>query len=410
MTYSFATTLPNVTQLSLAESDEQLIPQFVSAARNNSVKALVSVGGWTGSLYYSSNVASSENRTAFVKTITEFATKYELDGIDFDWEYPGNQGIGCNVVSPNDTSNFLSFLQELRQDPVGQKLFLTAATSIFPWKGPDGTPLTNVSGFAEVLDYVAIMNYDIWGSWSTSVGPNAPLNDTCAPAADQQGSAVSAVAAWTAAGMPAHQIVLGVASYGHSFQVEPSEAIECDDDGDVLAAYPSFTANQPIGDAWDDAAGVDECGAQTGPGGVFDFWGLIKGGFLFENGTVAEGIDYRFDECSQTAYVYNETSAVMVSFDDAKAFAAKGKFIKTQGLRGFAIWEAGGDFKDILLDSISKAAGIEEDCDSQTETQTPPTTSDNGDDDCDDSETPPDSDESDNGSGSSDNDNGDDDC
>ncbi len=99
----------------------------------------------------------------------------------------------------------------------------------------------------------------------------------------------------------------------------------------------------------------------------------------------------------------------MVSFDDAKAFAAKGKFIKTQGLRGFAIWEAGGDFKDILLDSISKAAGIEEDCDSQTETQTPPTTSDNGDD-CDDSETPPDSDESDNGSGSSDNDNSDDDC
>ena len=45
----------------------------------------MSVGGWTGSLYYSANVASAENRTAFVKTITDFATKYELDGIDFEY-------------------------------------------------------------------------------------------------------------------------------------------------------------------------------------------------------------------------------------------------------------------------------------------------------------------------------------
>ncbi len=47
----------------------------------------------------------------------------------------------------------------------------------------------------------------------------------------------------------------------------------------------------------------------------------------------------------------------MVSFDDAPSFAAKGKFIKSEKLRGFAIWEAGGDYKDILLDSIRTAAG-----------------------------------------------------
>ena len=88
---------------------------------------------------------------------------------------------------------------------------------------------------------------------STAVGPNAPLNDTCAPAADQQGSAVSAVAAWTAAGMPAHKIVLGVASYGHSFTVDAEDAIDCSDDSDdgVLALYPPFVASkQPVGDAW----------------------------------------------------------------------------------------------------------------------------------------------------------------
>ncbi|TCD64825.1 hypothetical protein EIP91_003572 [Steccherinum ochraceum] len=371
MTYSFAITTPDVKQVSLDGSDPDLLPQFVEQAQKNGVKALVSVGGWTGSLYYSSNVGSADNRTAFVKTITDFATQYKLDGIDFDWEYPGTQGIGCNAISPDDTTNFLSFLQELRQDPVGKNLFLTAATSITPWKGPDGTSLSDVSGFAKVLDYIAIMNYDINGAWSTAVGANAPLNDTCAPAANQAGSAVSAVAAWTVAGMPSHQIVLGVPSYGHSFHVDVEDAFHCDDNGDdngVLASFPPFDkAQQPSGDAWDDGAGTDICGNQVAAGGNFDFWGLIDGGFLNANGTVADGVFYRYDECSQTPYVYNEDSQVMVAFDDATSFAAKGDFVKTSNLRGFAMWEAGGDSNDILLDSIRQAAGFEteddgEDC------------------------------------------------
>ena len=105
--------------------------------------------------------------------------------------------------------------------------------------------------------------------------------------------------------MPAHKIVLGVASYGHSFHVNPSDALECDDNGDeVLTAFPPFDkSQQPTGDAWDGGAGVDECGNPTGPGGVFDFWGMIDANFLNANGTVAPGIFYRFDACSQTVRV-----------------------------------------------------------------------------------------------------------
>ncbi|CAL1706107.1 unnamed protein product [Somion occarium] len=366
MTFSFAETTPDVRNVSFNGSNPEVLPDFVATARKNNVKALVSVGGWTGSRFFSSNVASAENRTAFVKTVTDLATKYGLDGIDFDWEYPGNQGIGCNVISPNDTTNFLAYLQELRKDPVGSKLILTAAVPINPWKGPDGNPLTDVSEFSKLLDYVAIMNYDISGPWLSYVGPNAPLEDSCAPSANQQGSATSAIKAWTTAKMPSHKIVLGVPAYGHSFNVNASDAFECTtDDIEVLAPFPPFNkAQQPIGDAWDDGAGVDKCGVQNGPGGNFDFWGLIDAGFLFANGTAAPGIDYRFDECSQTAYVYNETSQVMVSFDDTRSFAAKGEFVAKNNLRGFAMWEAGGDSQDALLDSIRKASGFDdvEDC------------------------------------------------
>ncbi|KAL6301260.1 chitinase [Sparassis latifolia] len=360
MTYAFALTAPSTGEVSLTDSDPNVLPVFVSTAHENGVKALISVGGWSGSRSFSDNVATEENRTAFVQTITNFIQNYSLDGVDFDWEYPNADGIGCNAQSPDDATNFLSFLQALRADPVGSNLTLTASTSLTPWKGPNGTALTDVSGFADVLDWIHIMNYDVWGTWDTAVGPNAPLNDTCASQQDQQGSAVSAVAAWTAAGMPAHQLVLGVASYGHSFQVEASNAFDCD--GQAPAAYPAFTSTQPAGDSWDAASNTDVCGVTSGYTGVFQFRGLVGEGWLYPNGSVVEGIDYRFDECSQTPYVYNETSLVMVSFDDAASFAAKGDYIKSTNLRGFAMWEAAGDYNDILLDSIREAAGFDGGC------------------------------------------------
>lgn len=216
------------------------------------------------------------------------------------WEYPNKQGIGCNTINKNDTANLLEFLRELRQHPAGANLTITAATSIFPYNDDSDTPSTDVSGFAEVYDYLAIMNYDLWGSWSTAVGPNGPLADACADAANQQGSATAAVDAWIAAGFPAEKLVLAVPSYGHSFTVDPSAAF-VEGSETELAPYPAFDAdNKPVGDSWDDAVAENVCGDMEGPGGVWQFWGMMEGGFLTEDGEPAAGIAARFDNCSQT--------------------------------------------------------------------------------------------------------------
>lgn len=354
LVYSFAETTPSVNSITLEGSDPAVLPDFVSAAHQNGVSALVGIGGWSGSAYFSSDLGSAKNRTAFANTLSDFVQKYNVDGLSFDWEYPGVQGSGQNVVSPTDTSNFLAFLQEFRKTPVGKKLILAASVPILPFRDAQGNPSKNVSGFAKILDYITIMNYDIFGSWSSAVGPNAPLADSCAPAQYQQGSATSAVNAWMSAGFPANQIVLGVASYGHSYRVKPSDAFANNPTSELglssvsqPAPYPPFDrGDQPEGDAW---------GGSTG---VFEFWGLIKGGFLNEQGTPAQGIYSRFDSCSQTPYVYNKDSQVMVSYDDRASFSAKGAYIKQTGLRGFSMWEAGGDYKDLLLDAIRLSVGF----------------------------------------------------
>ncbi|KAF9462447.1 endochitinase [Collybia nuda] len=351
MTYAFAVTTPDPAIISVMESDEVLIPQFVAAAHKNEAKASLSIGGWTGSRWFSPNVGSSQNRTAFVKSVSGLVKKYKLDGVDFDWEYPGRQGIGCNIVNSNDTVHFLSFLQELRQS-LGPNVTLSAATDVTPFAGPSGAPSPDISEFSKVLDYIAIMNYDLKSSPSTGAGPNAPLDDACAPPDRQFGSATSAVSAWTAAGMPFNQIVLGVPAYGRSYRVAPVDAF-VKGSNTTLALYPFYDMNhKPPGDKWNGEGGLDVCGIYQPPGGVYAYPSLIEGGFLNSDGSVKHGIAYRYDECSETPYVYNPETETLVTFDNAQSFASKGDFIKTMGLKGFAMWEAAGDPNNILINAI----------------------------------------------------------
>ncbi|KAJ8588526.1 glycoside hydrolase [Rhizopogon salebrosus TDB-379] len=353
--YSFATPTSSVNGLSLDGSDGDLLPEFISMAHANHRMLKPTFASEAGMEAFISLLTSRPPQTGqHLSRLSDFACKYGVDGVQFDWEYPNNQGVGCNTISLNDTSNFLAFLQELRLDPVGAKLTISAAVALAPFMDATGSPSTDISGFAKVLDYIAVMNYDVWGSWFSTVGPNAFLNDTCAAPANQQGSAVSAVDAWTEAGMPINKIVLGVASYGHSFSVAPSDTF-VSKDSKTLAAYPTFNAShQPLGDA-----GIILV--------VLMFVACTRAQVTLSTSgasstMVSSPKKVRLSEEFTTdttiaPYVYNETSQVMISFDNAQSFTAKGQYIKQTGLRGFPMWEVRGDYNDILLDTISKAVG-----------------------------------------------------
>ena len=52
-------------------------------------KKFVLSGFTEGSNKYSDMVQSEASRKIFVASVVEFIKKYDLDGFDFDWEYPG---------------------------------------------------------------------------------------------------------------------------------------------------------------------------------------------------------------------------------------------------------------------------------------------------------------------------------
>src|ERR1700761_3797253 len=93
-----------------------------------------------------------------------------------DWEYPGESGAG-NTYSPQDTTNFLLFLRLLRSSlPPAARI--SAAVQDWPFAGQNGEALTDASEFAEVVDWVLLMNYDVWAGLSTP-GSNSPLSNAC---------------------------------------------------------------------------------------------------------------------------------------------------------------------------------------------------------------------------------------
>ncbi|RPD67257.1 glycoside hydrolase [Lentinus tigrinus ALCF2SS1-7] len=212
----FAFAVPDSTfNLSWDGSDDapDTLRRLVQRAHASGKRVKLSVGGWTGSTYFSSAAATPQGRTTLANNIYALYLQFGLDGIDIDWEYPGQGGNSGNGVSPDDSANFLEFLRILRST-LPPDAVITAATQTVPFADSDGNPMQDVSEFARVLDWVLLMNYDTWGS-SSDPGPNAPLSNACGNSTQGSANALSALQAWTAAGFAAHQLVLGVPSYGY---------------------------------------------------------------------------------------------------------------------------------------------------------------------------------------------------
>ncbi|KAI8325403.1 glycoside hydrolase, partial [Martensiomyces pterosporus] len=239
---------------SLKYDNQSDMPGIVTNLHAAGVKALISIGGWTGSNLFSTILKNTTTRTAFLNNIVAYAKQYNLDGIDIDWEYPGRLGDNCNKYDPaNDTNNFLSFLQDLRNQldtTFGSRTkLLTLAVRVQPFDGPNG-PISDVSAFAKVVDYINLMQYDIMGSWEPTTGPNAPLQYT--PGKGEQFSFASAIDAWSSAGWPTSQMNAGIPFYGHS-----TTALQ-DMSKNPSNMYVPISSTVPQGDQ-DDTPWADTC-------------------------------------------------------------------------------------------------------------------------------------------------------
>lgn len=144
-------------------------------------RVLISVGGWGWDEAFEALAADDVARGRFVDALLAFATEYELDGIDIDWEYPD---VG------ESSRHYLELMRALRAG-LPERGLLTAAVAA-AGDLAEGIP-TEVFG---IVDFLNVMAYD------GSATDHSPLS-----------YAADALAYWAARGLAPEQTVLGVPFY-----------------------------------------------------------------------------------------------------------------------------------------------------------------------------------------------------
>ena len=282
---------------------------------NPSLKVLVSVGGWLWSTNFSDVSLNAKSRAKFTQSVMDFLTRYQLDGLDIDWEYPGMAGSG-HPFRAEDKQNFTQLLKELRrrfdleEKKTHRRLYLTIAAG----SSDEFLAHTEMAEVQKFLDTVNLMAYDYYepGSEATT-GHHAPLyTSTKDP---EHVSADASVQAFEKAGVPAAKLLLGVPFYGHVWgHVSDREHGLYQTGGPVPKAYAPYN--------------------------------------VIASDMLNHGYARYWDASASAPYLYNAAAQMFVSYDDPESLTAKCEYILHHHLGGIMFWEYSGDPTGSLLKAI----------------------------------------------------------
>ncbi|KAI9473935.1 MAG: glycoside hydrolase superfamily [Benjaminiella poitrasii] len=321
------------------------LKSVVSKAHGNNVGVSISVGGWSGSKYFSSLVGSESKRKTFASNIMKMVEEYNLDGVNLDWEYPNDpNGVSCNEKNPKDTANFLTFVKLLREqlDAKYTKVhkLITVAVGTSPFNDGNQEPIKTLdSGWAKNVDTFYIMAYDISGSWMSKAGPNAPLNQ----GSSYDSSVKQAVSAWHSAGIPHSQIIVGMPFYGHVLKTATTITSS-------TGMYVKLATKSSVkGDEYDELSADDCPGATKSYSGSYE-WRSIQSTGILQN---KNGWKSYWDTKSATPYAYHSKDKTFLSFDDTKSLKDKADYVTKEQLGGAMIWSLEmDDSKNTLLSCL----------------------------------------------------------
>ncbi|KAL0943521.1 chitinase [Colletotrichum truncatum] len=196
--------------------------QFDKFVKLQGVQRIVAFGGWEASTNPSSywifrEGVKTANRVKLATNIANFIRQFNLDGVDFDWEYPAAPDIpGIPAGDAVDGPLYRDFLALMRaRIGSGKSLSIAAPASHWYLKG---MPIEAIS---RTVDYIVYMTYDLHGQWDAGnpwSSPGCP-GGNCLRSHINMTETLNALSMVTKAGVPSAKLLIGVTSYGRSFQM-----------------------------------------------------------------------------------------------------------------------------------------------------------------------------------------------
>ncbi|MBI5353515.1 MAG: glycoside hydrolase family 18 protein [Chloroflexi bacterium] len=104
----------------------------------------LSIGGWERSDGFASMTANQRSRKTFIQNLLDYAVEHQLNGVDFDWEFPENN---------TEFKSYIALLTEVKAAFAEHNLLVSVALSA------DNASSMDLSQFS-VADRVHVMSYD----------------------------------------------------------------------------------------------------------------------------------------------------------------------------------------------------------------------------------------------------------
>lgn len=282
---------------------------------NPDLKILISIGGWSWSGNFSDAVLTPSSRQKFAKTSVAIVADHDLDGVDIDWEYPGQIGDN-NVFRAIDKQNYTLMFEEIRKElddlskKTGKYYELTTAVGA----SYSYIEHTEMDKAAEYLDYVNLMTYDFYTS-----GDSAGHHSNLYPPEDYEkdASAHKSFKEFVAAGVPPEKLVLGLPFYGRSW---------------IMKSADRHGINMPV--------------ESRARGGGYTY---IKDSLVNKKGFVRY-----WDEKAQAPYLFSASTNQLVVYDDEESVKLKCEYVINNDMAGVMFWQYASDKKEYLLSAINE--------------------------------------------------------
>lgn len=250
------------------------------------LKVLISIGG-AGADGFSQAAETEEGREIFAQSCLDLINKYNLDGLDIDWENPVNGGWGTITAIPEDKQNCTLLMKAIREK-IGSEKLLTFADGVTD----QYASWVEYAELNKYIDYFNMMSYCFAAGAGRKHDSNLFPSSLAAWGGINGVSANGGVQMHLKNGIPAEKIIMGVPFYGVNFDANNSNPKY----GQMVTMYQS------------------------------------------------DGYSLEWDNTAKANYIFNTTTgAVAASLETPASIFYKTNYIKKNGLGGMMYWEYGQD-------------------------------------------------------------------
>ena len=288
--------------------DRQLLEIARLRRANPRLAVLVSTGGG-GDRGHGEATATWEGRDKLTSSTVDLVEHYGLDGIDCDWEFPGDTGIMEEKYQHTALLSDYRRKLDLLSARTGKKYWLTTAAGAGEWY----LNRTEIHKSHVFLDFINLMTYDS-NTDSTVAGHHTHLYESNVPGCPRIQSADHNIRIMVEAGIPIEKILMGVAFFSHR---------------------------------WDQVPDVNHGLYQKTPFKNMYGPGYSEIALKYEN-----RMDYTkyWDKDAMAPFLYN--GRTFISYDDPRSVSLKCEYVLAHNMAGAFYWVHDLDAGSVLFDTM----------------------------------------------------------